>query len=74
MLDPSEMPSTGTPEPDGLSYNELTTILKGVLARKRLLGLDFTELSPPAGNNLTAPNFLVAKLIYMTLGYAYYRK
>ncbi|MEM3839487.1 MAG: agmatinase [Candidatus Micrarchaeaceae archaeon] len=74
VIDPSEMPSTGTPEPDGLRFGELTAILRGVLAKKKLLGLDFTELSPPAGNNLTAPNFLVAKLIYLTLGYAYYRR
>ncbi len=74
VLDPSEMPSTGTPEPDGLRFYELTSILKGILAKKKLLGIDFNELSPPAGNNLTAPNFLVAKLIYMSLGYAYYRK
>lgn len=74
VLDPSEMPSTGTPEPDGLRYYELTSILKGILSKKKLLGLDFTELSPPVGNNLTAPNFLVAKLIYTVLGYAYYNK
>ncbi len=69
VLDPGEMPSTGTPEPDGLSFHELTSILKGVLARRELLGLDFTELSPIGG--IVAPNFLVAKLAYMTLGYAF---
>ena len=69
VLDPSEMPSTGTPEPDGLRFYELTQILKGVLAKRNLIGADFTELSPIAG--MVAPNFLAAKLIYLTLGYAF---
>jgi agmatinase len=71
VIDPSEMPSTGTPEPDGLSFHEMAGILKGVLAKRDLIGADFTELSPAAG--LVAPNFLAAKLIYLALGYAFVR-
>lgn len=67
VLDPSEMPSLGTPEPDGLSFYELISIIKGVLAKKRLVGADFVELSPIPG--MIAPDFLAAKLIYLTLGY-----
>ncbi len=69
VLDPGEMPSTGTPEPDGLRFHELTSILKAVLREKEVIGMDFTELMPIAG--ITAPNYLVAKLIFLTLGYAY---
>jgi len=69
VLDPSEMPSVGTPEPSGLRFAELTEILRIVLKNKKLLGLDFTELNPIPG--LIAPNYLAAKLIYLTLGYAY---
>lgn len=72
VLDPGIMPSTGTPEPDGLSFHELTSILKGLLAKKKLVGLDFCEISPIGG--LDAPNYLVAKLIFLTLGYAFYPK
>ena len=68
VLDPGEMPAVGTPEPDGLGFHELTQILKGVLAKRRLVGADFTELSPIPG--MHAPNYLIAKLIYLTLGYA----
>ena len=32
--------------------------------------MDFTELMPIGG--IHAPNFLVAKLIFLTLGYAYH--
>lgn len=69
VLDPSEMPSTGTPEPDGLRFHELAAILKGVLAKKELIGMDFDELSPIGG--MVAPNYLVAKLMFLTMGYAF---
>lgn len=69
VLDPSEMPSTGTPEPDGLRFHELASVLRGVLQRKEAIGMDFTELMPIGG--IAAPNFLVAKLVFLTLGYAY---
>ena len=66
VLDPSEMPSVGTPEPDGLRFFELMQIIKGLGERKKLAGLDFTELSPIP--YLHAPDYLSAKLIYLTLG------
>ncbi len=72
VIDPSEMPSTGTPEPDGLSFHELTSILKGVLAKRKLVGIDFNELSPIGG--VSYPNYLAAKLVYMTLGYAFHER
>jgi agmatinase len=72
VLDPSEMPSVGTPEPDGLGFHELASIINGVLAQKTLVGADFVELLPIAG--MVAPDFLAAKLIYLTLGYASRKK
>ncbi len=69
VLDPREMPSVGTPEPDGLGFYELTYILKGVLAKRKLLGMDLNELCPIPG--MIAPNYLAAKLAYLTLGYAF---
>jgi agmatinase len=67
VLDPSEMPSLGTPEPDGLSYHELLSIIKGILSKKKLVGADFVELAPIPG--MIAPDYLAAKLILMTIGY-----
>jgi len=72
VLDPSEMPSTGTPEPDGLHYSQLKEILKGVMKKKELIGADFVEFAPIPG--LYAPDFLAAKLIYTTIGYAFCKK
>ena len=67
-LDPAEMPSVGTPEPDGLRFAEAMDIIKGVGRKKKLLGADFVELSPIP--HMHAPDFLAAKLIYLTLGYS----
>ncbi len=69
VLDSSEMPATGTPEPGGIRYDQLREILKGVLARRNLIGIDFNELNPIPG--VVAPDFLAAKLAYMTIGYAF---
>jgi agmatinase len=66
VLDPSEMPSVGTPEPDGLRFSEMLSIMKQIGKEKNLLGLDFNELCPIPYQH--APDFLAAKLIYLTLG------
>jgi len=66
VLDPSEMPSVGTPEPDGLHFSEMLQIMKGIGNKKNLCGLDFTELCPIP--YMHAPDYLAAKLIYLTLG------
>ena len=69
VLDSAEFPSTGTPEPGGLRYDELREILKGVLKERNLIGIDFNEMNPIPG--MVAPESMVAKLIYNTIGYAF---
>ena len=66
VLDPSEMPSVGTPEPDGMRFRELVDVVKELAKTKRFVGMDFTELSPIPG--LIAPDYLAAKLIYLAIG------
>lgn len=66
-LDPSIMPSTGTPEPGGLDYYEALDILSGVARSKKIVGIDFVELSPIKG--LIHPDFTAARLIYKAIGY-----
>ena len=68
-LDPAIMPATGTPEPGGLSWRELLTLLRKVIAAKTVVGCDLVELSPMPGN--VAPTFLCAKLIYKILSYRF---
>ena len=71
-LDPSIMPSTGTPEPGGLSGEEATWWLRQIALAKRMVKFDVMELSPIAG--LHAPDFLAAKLVYKMGGYSASRK
>ena len=67
FLDPSIMPSVGTPEPGGLLWNETLDFLKKAVGSKNIVGFDCVELCPIPG--LVAPDFLAAKLIYKMMGY-----
>ena len=68
-LDPAIMPATGTPEPGGLSWYEMLTLVRAAISARTVVALDVVELSPLPG--LIAPNFLCAKLIYKMLGYRF---
>lgn len=68
-LDSSVMPSTGTPEPGGMTWYHLIELIKVLCIRKNVVGADIVELAPIA--NLHAPDFLVAKLLYKLIGYRY---
>lgn len=47
-LDPALCPSTGTPVPGGLSWDEILAVLAAVVRRgKRVVGLDLVEVAPP---------------------------
>ncbi|HOG18564.1 MAG TPA: agmatinase [Syntrophales bacterium] len=67
VFDPSLMPSTGTPEPGGLLWHEVLSVLREVCRRRRVRGFDVVELAPLPG--IVAPDFLAAKLTYRTMGY-----
>ncbi|HSL20687.1 MAG TPA: agmatinase [Vicinamibacterales bacterium] len=71
-LDPAIMPSTGTPEPGGLSWYEALALLRAVFAGRTVVACDLVELSPLPP--LVAPNFLCAKLVYKMLGYRFARR
>lgn len=71
-FDPSIMPSTGTPEPGGLNWNDTICYLKKVMESKNVVGFDIVELAPIEG--FSAPNFLAAKLYYKLLSYKFYGK
>ena len=68
-LDPAIMPATGTPEPGGLSWVEILSLLRAVISARNVVGCDLVELSPLPG--IVAPNFLCAKLIYKILTYQF---
>jgi len=66
-LDPSIMPSTGTPEPGGLGWYEVLNLINQVAKEKNIVGVDIVELSPLPG--IISPDFLIAKLIYKIISY-----
>ena len=68
-FDPSIMPSTGTPEPGGILWNDMIQYLNAVFKSKNVVGFDIVELAPIDG--LHAPNFLAAKLYYKMLSYKF---
>ena len=65
-LDPSIMPSTGTPEPGGLMWYETLEIIEKISKEKRIIGFDLVELAPI--ENLHFPEFTCARLIYQIMG------
>jgi agmatinase len=69
-FDPSIMPSTGTPEPGGLFWNETLDLLKKVFLNSNVVGFDIVELAPK--EDFSAPDFLAAKLYYKLLSYKFH--
>ena len=68
-LDPSIMPSVGTPEPGGLGWHDTLELLNKLSRKKEVIGFDVVELSPMQGN--ISPDFLAAKLVYKFLSYIF---
>ncbi|MBR9976753.1 MAG: agmatinase [Bacteroidetes bacterium] len=68
-LDPSIMPSTGTPEPGGLLWDETIRLLKLIGKHRHIAGFDLVELAPVAGT--PGPDFLAAKLVSKILNAAF---
>ena len=68
-MDPSLLPSTGTPEPGGLFYYETLTFLKQVFEAKNVVGFDMVELCPNPTEK--SSDFLAAKLYYKMLSYKF---
>ena len=68
-LDPGTMPAVGTPEPGGLSWRELTALLRRVFTTKKVVACDVVELCPIPG--FASPNFIAARLVYKLLTYKY---
>ena len=68
-FDASIMPATGTPEPGGLLWEDVLPIIKKVCQISNVVGADINELAPI--KNFDSYNFLVAKLAYKILGYAF---
>lgn len=71
-FDPSLLPATGTPEPGGLSWNEVNLLLEKLCAQRNVIGFDVVELLPK--KELWASDFVAAKLVYRFLSMIFANK
>jgi agmatinase len=69
VFDPSLVPSTGTPEPGGLFWYDVIELMREVVTKKNLVGLDVVELCPNKENK--SSDFVASKLVYKILSYKY---
>jgi agmatinase len=70
VLDPSIMSAVGTPEPGGLLWHEIISLIAAVAQSKSVIGFDIVELCPSHGPDACA--FLAAKLTYAFIGYIFH--
>lgn len=68
-LDPSLVPTTGTPEPGGLGWYETLALIRTLAKKRRIVGMDLVEFSKT--DNSDAPAFLCSKLVYKSLAYIF---
>jgi len=66
-FDPAYAPGTGTPEPGGLNWYQVTGLLRAVAQRRRIVAADVVEVMPIPGSMQT--EFLAAKVVYKIIAY-----
>lgn len=67
-FDPSIMPATGTPEPNGLLWDEVIRCIRKTARKHRIVGFDIVELAPI--KSLHHADLTTAKLVSKILNYA----
>ena len=67
VFDPSQAPGTGTPEPGGLDWYEVTALLRRVAKSKKIVSADIVEVIPQVAGKVT--EFLAARLAYKIIAY-----
>jgi agmatinase len=71
-FDPPIMPSTGTPEPNGLFWPETMKLLHLVGQQKNIVGFDVVEFAP--NSSVQHPDYTAAKLTYKLMNYAFNKR
>ena len=66
-FDPAFAPGVGTPEPGGLTWRQITKILRAVFRAKKVIGADIVETAPIPGQVVT--EFLAARLVSKLMVY-----
>ena len=68
VFDPAVVSAVGTPEPGGMLWHEVTSLLRTIAEGRDIVGFDISELSPREGP--AAGAFTAAKLAYKLIGYS----
>ena len=71
-FDPGAVAAVGTPEPGGLDWYDVTSLLRAAAGRFSVVMADVVELAPAEGPAASA--FTAAKLVYKLIGYALAKK
>ncbi len=67
VFDPGQAPGSGTPEPGGLDWYEVTALLRRVAQKKQVVSGDIVEVIPKIAGEVT--EFLAARLAYKIIAY-----
>ena len=62
------MAAVGTPEPGGLTWQQVTSLLRRVGQERRIVGFDVCELAPAEGP--AACSYTAARLVGKLIAYA----
>ena len=68
VFDPSLMSAVGTPEPGGLNWTQVVSLLRRVGESRKIVGFDVCELSP--GEGPTACSYTAARLVAKLAAYS----
>ncbi len=66
-FDPAYAPGTGTPEPGGLDWYQVISLIRRVATERKIVAFDLVEVAPIPGQVVT--EFLAARLAYKTICY-----
>jgi agmatinase len=72
VFDPWLAPGVGTPEPGGLSWREVTALLRRLCAEREVVGADIVEARPIPPNHVT--EFVAARLACKIIAYTQQRR
>ncbi len=67
VFDPALVPGVGTPEPGGLSWEEVMAVVADVCSKREVVAFDVVETRPISGSVVS--EFTAAKLIYRIFGH-----
>lgn len=66
-FDPSFAPGTGTPEPGGMDWQQVTALVRAACQTKTVVAADIVEVTPVPGS--CATEYLAARLAYKVMTY-----